>query len=131
MNFRVALGFGLSMLLAGCSYHYELEAVEKNGRILFQPKDEHGTGCFSDFKVTNETGEVVWELDAGQYLPPPCDNKLPVIYGVIPRDMKERVKAAPLQAGILYKIEAWDGDSYSGAFRFRQGVVVENISERR
>ena len=27
------------------------------------------------------------------------------------------------------KVEGWDGDSYSGAFRFRQGIVVDNIKQ--
>lgn len=130
MNCRFALCFALPMLLIGCSYHYELEAVERNGRIAFEPKDDEGTGCLSDLKVTTGTGGLVWEVDAGEYLPPPCDNKFPVIYGTVPAGMNERVKAVPLRAGILYRVEAWDGDRYSGAFRFRQGILV-NINERR
>ncbi len=128
MKVRLAVCFVASMLLVGCSYHYPLEAVERNGRIAFEPKDDHGTGCFADFKVTSEAGEVVWEVDAGQYLPPPCENKLPLIYGVVPEGMQERVRAAPMRSGVLYRIEAWDGDSYSGAFRFGQGIV-QNIEE--
>ena len=45
----------------------------------------------------------------------------------VPHDMTERVKAKPLAAGVTYRVEGWDGDSYSGAFRFRKGVVVENV----
>jgi hypothetical protein len=130
MKFRLALGFALSMLVAGCSFHYELEAVVRDGRLLFQPKDHQGTGCFSDFTIRSETGEVVWEVGAGQYLSPPCDNRLPVIYGVVPAGMEERVRAEPLRDGVLYRIEAWDGDSYSGAFWLRQGMVV-NVYARR
>ncbi|MGH6782497.1 MAG: hypothetical protein ACREB5_10385, partial [Sphingomonadaceae bacterium] len=100
-------------------------------RIAFEAKGSRGTGCFSNFRIISGTGEVVWSLDAGAYLPPPCDNKLPVIYGAVPTGMHERVKATPLRAGVLYRIEAWDGDTYSGAFRFRQSIVIENIDERR
>lgn len=130
MRARFVLCLGL-ILLAACSYHYELKAVERNGRIIFEPKDDRGTGCFSDFNVTAESGEVTWDFIVGQYLPPPCKNELPVIYGRVPAGANERVKAAPLRPGILYKVEAWDGDSYSGAFRFREGVVVENIDNPR
>lgn len=93
------------------------------------PEKDKGTGCFSDFKVTGDTGEVVWELDAGQYLPPPCESKFPIIYASVPRGMIEKVKAQPLRADVLYKVEGWDGDSYSGAFRFRQSIVVDNVKE--
>jgi hypothetical protein len=118
------------MLLAGCSYHYQLQVVERNGWVAFEAEGDQGTGCFSDLKVTSEAGEVVWELDAGQYLPTPCENKLPLRYGVVPGGMQERVKAVPLRAGVLYRIEAWDGDSYSGAFRLGRGLI-ENLEERR
>ncbi len=126
---RLAVTLSLALALTGCSYHYDLKAVELNGRIAFVPKKDKGTGCFSDFKVSNDAGEVVWELDAGQYLPPPCGSKFPIIYASVPHGMTEKVKAQPLRAGALYKVEGWDGDSYSGAFRFRRGVVIDNIED--
>jgi hypothetical protein len=43
--------------------------------------------------------------------------------------MMERVKAKPLLAGVTYKVEGWDGDNYSGAFRFRQGILVDNVKD--
>ena len=119
----------LPLVLTSCSYHYDLKAVELNGRIAFIPLKDKGSGCFADFKVTSETGEVVWELAASQYLPPPCQTDFPVVYGAVPHDMAERVKAKPLTAGVIYRVEGWDGDSYSGAFRFRQGIVVDNVKQ--
>jgi hypothetical protein len=121
----------LTVALTGCSYHYNLKAVELNGRIAFVPVKEKGTGCFADFKVTSETGEVVWELATSEYLPAPCQSDFPIIYGTAPHNMSERVKAKPLRAGLTYRLEGWDGDSYSGAFRFHEGIVVENIREAR
>jgi hypothetical protein len=124
-----AFAFSLALALTGCSYHYDLKVVELNGRIAFVPEKDKGTGCFSYFKVTSDVGEVVWEWDAGQYLPPPCESKFPILYASVPHGMTEKVKAQPLRAGVLYKVEGWDGDNYSGAFQFRQGIVIENVEE--
>lgn len=123
----------IAMLLAttSCSYHYAIAAVEQAGKIVFLPKDEKGTGCFSDFSVQAEGGPVVWELSIGRYLPPPCDNKFPITYGAVPAGMTEKVKAVPLQAGTIYVIEGWDGDSYSGRFRFKRSIVIDNLPEQR
>lgn len=129
MRVRLAVCFFVCTVVGGCSYHYQLEAVERDGRLVFEAKGDHGTGCFADFKVTSEAGEVVWDIDAGRYLPPPCENRLPITYGVVPEGMLERVRAAPLRVGVLYRIEAWDADGYSGAFRFGRDIV-ENIEER-
>lgn len=131
MRSYFAAGVVLLGVLTGCSYHYDLKAVEMDGTIAFVPKADRGTGCFSDFRVETEAREVVWALDAGQYLPPPCDNKFPIRYGSVPHGMVEKVKAKPLKAGMLYRLQGWDGDSYAGAFRFRQGIVVGNADERR
>lgn len=118
----------LALILAGCSYHYDLRAVVLNGKIAFVPRDEKSTGCISDFNVTTETGEVVWELDAGRYLPPPCVNRFPIVYGSVPQGMVEKVPAKPLRAGMLYKVEGWDGDTYSGAFHFHEGIVIDDFA---
>lgn len=128
MHRRVFIAF-LTCALTGCSYHYDLKAIELNGRIAFVPLKDKGSGCFADFKVTSDTGEVVWKLDAGQYLSSPCDSDFPVVYGAAPRAMTEKIKAKPLKVGVTYKVEGWDGDSYSGTFRFRQGIVVDNIKQ--
>ena len=117
----------LTLALSGCSYHYGLQAVALEGRVAFVPQKAKNTGCFSEFKVTGEAGEVIWELEAGQYLPPPCENKFPIIYGSAPRGMTETVKARPLRDGVLYRAEGWDGDSYSGAFRVRGRAGVDNL----
>jgi len=131
MSVRLGVSLSFLMLVAGCSFDYELQAVERSGRIAFEPKDDQGTGCLWDFTVTSETGEVVWRLDGGTYQPPPCDNKLPILYGVVPAGMKELVHALPLRAGVLYRIEGLDGDHYHGAFRFKQAIIVENLGEQR
>jgi hypothetical protein len=100
-----------------------------NGRIVFVPEEEKGTGCFSHFYVMDEADELVWKVDAGRYLPPPCEDKFPIVYGSVPKGMNETVKAQPLRAGVLYKVEGWDGDAYSGAFRFHQGIIVDNVDD--
>jgi hypothetical protein len=126
-RFKACVTSALALSLIGCSYHYDLKAVELNGKIAFVPAKDKGSGCLANFKVTSEAGEVVWDLTAGQYFSPPCQSDFPIVYGSVPRNMRERVKAEPLRAGILYKLEGWDGDRYSGAFRFRQGIVVDNV----
>jgi hypothetical protein len=117
------------LALVGCSYHYDLKAIELGGKIAFMPEKEKGTGCFSYFYVTNEAGELVWKLDAGRYLPPPCEDMFPIVYGSVPNGMTDTVPAQPLRAGVLYKVDGWDGDAYSGAFRFRQGIIIVNVDE--
>lgn len=120
-----------ALALTACSYHYGLKVVELDGKIAFVAMDDQGTGCFSDFAVTDNAGQIVWKVDAAQYLPPPCEDKFPIVYGVTPRGMTERMAAQPLRPGALYKVEGWDGDSYSGAFRFRQGRIIENVETVR
>lgn len=119
----------LPLALFGCSYHYDLKAIELNGRIAFVPVKDKSSGCFYHFTVTSETGQVVWDLYAGQYLPPPCQSDFPVVYGTVPHDMNEHVKAKPLIPGVTYKVEGSDGGFYSGAFRFGQGIIVDNVKE--
>ncbi|CAA9515882.1 MAG: hypothetical protein AVDCRST_MAG31-1279 [uncultured Sphingomonas sp.] len=131
MRLPLSVGMSLALALTGCSYHYDLRAVELNGTIAFVPVKDKGTGCFSRFTVESDEGEIVWEVMAGQYLPPPCESRFPILYASPPPGMTEKVKAKPLRAGVLYKIEGWDGDSYSGAFRFRQGIVIQNVENAR
>ena len=131
MQWKPASAVLSALVLTACSYHFDLKVVELDGKIIFLAMDDQGTGCFSDFSVTNDAGQVMWHVEAAQYLPPPCDDKLPITYGVIPGGMTERVAAQPLRPEVLYKVEGWDGDSYSGAFRFRQERVIENIEADR
>jgi hypothetical protein len=125
MNLRVATFLTLPLLLAGCSFHYGLKAVERNGNIAFEPADDQGTGCLANLRVTTEAGAVMWELDAG-YFPPPCKSQFPVAYGIVPPGMTESVKAVPLRRGVRYDVKAWDGDGYSGTFRLHGGDL-ENL----
>jgi hypothetical protein len=131
MHHRALALFAVSLLTASCSYHYTIAAVERAGAIVFEPRDDKGTGCFSDFSVAINDGPVVWKLRVDKYLAPPCQSKFPITYGVKPAGMFEEVKAAPLQPGMTYKVEGWDGDSYSGLFRLEQGITIENLSEQR
>lgn len=117
--------------MAGCSYNYEIVATERSGVIVFGPAKETGTGCFSDFSVKDQAGAVMWKVTTEKYLPPPCDSKFPIIYGVKPHGMTEEVKPLPLQVGTAYRVEGWDGDTYSGTFRFKRGIIVENMPEPR
>lgn len=126
----VWLSVALALSLSGCVYEYEIDAVELEGNIAFVPGKHKGTGCLNSFKVTSETGEVVWEIDSGRYLPPPCKTRFPVFYASIPSGFTEKVAAEPLKPGVLYNVEAWDGDMYSGAFRFRQGIIIENVDNK-
>lgn len=131
MHHRAMALLAASLLITGCSYHYAIVAVERAGAIIFYAKDEKGTGCFSDFSVAVEDGPVVWKLSVDRYLAPPCQSKFPITYGVKPAGMSEKVKAAPLQPGTTYKVRGWDGDSYSGLFRIKQGITIENLPEQR
>jgi hypothetical protein len=121
----------VALTLQGCSYHYDLRAVFKEGKVTIVPKKDKGTGCLWMFTVTNDKGQVVWELDGGPYRPSPCDNKFPITYGQVPSGMKERIKAQPLQPGITYRVEASDGDGYSGSFRLRRVLVIDEAPEQR
>jgi hypothetical protein len=73
----------------------------------------------------------MWDLYADAYTPPPCQSRLPVVYGVVPAGMRVRVKAKVLVPNTDYVVDGWDGDSYRGAFRFRQGIAVDNIDYQR
>jgi hypothetical protein len=115
------------LTLASCSYSYILEAVEHDGKIIFQPKDDKGTGCLTSFAIRSPSGEIMWELDSGSYTPRPCQSVLPVVYAVVPKNMTEKVKAKTLKAGVTYAIEGWDGDNYRGSFSFRQAILVQNF----
>jgi len=123
----------LSVLLAaaGCSYSYTLKAEDQDGRIVFVPeiKDgrNQGTGCFASFVVETLAGEVMWEWSTKGYKDPPCQNLLPVTYGVLPAGVDEITRAKPLKLGVVYALAAWDGDSYHGTFRLRQGVIADNL----
>jgi len=123
--------FASALATAGCSYHYDIVAVEQFGAIVFEPAKDTGSGCFVEFSVKDQKGNVMWEVASGKYLPPPCDSKFPITYGATPQGMTERVKPVPLQTGITYRAEGWDGDNYSGAFRLRRGVIVDNMTEQR
>lgn len=81
--------------------------------------------------LTDDKGQVVWDLDGGPYRPLPCINKFPVTYGQVPSGMKERVKARPLQPGAIYRIEASDGDGYSGSFRLRRVLMIDELENQR
>jgi hypothetical protein len=129
MNLRLAQCLLLPTVLMGCSYRYEVKATERNGKIVFEPEKDRGSGCLSNFEVKDQNGKLVWKIDAGEYLPPPCVDKFPLVYGVVPKGMAEPVHAEPLRAGVRYRIDAWDGDTYFGAFKFRAGIVVENIDQ--
>jgi hypothetical protein len=117
--------------ITGCSYDYQIVAVERSGAIVFEPAKETGSGCFFDFSVRDPKGTVMWRVTAGKYLPPPCDSKFPIVYGVKPEGMAEEVKPLSLQAGITYRAVGWDGDNYTGTFRFKRGILVENMPKRR
>ncbi|MBV9529138.1 hypothetical protein [Sphingomonas sp.] len=131
MRSRLIALLPLSVALYGCSYHYDLRAVFQDGRVTVVPKNDKGTGCLWMFTVTSDQGRVVWDVDGGAYSPPPCDDKFPITYGQVPSGMKERVRAQPLQPGVTYRIEASDGDSYSGSFRLRRVLVIDEVSEQR
>lgn len=123
------MAVGLSLTLTACTRQYDLQAIELNGAIAFLPRENHGTGCLSDFKVMSASGQEVWVLDGGQYHSPPCQNRFPIVYGTVPKGMEEVTKAQPLRPGATYKLLAWDGDGYTGAFRFHTGIVIDNLAK--
>jgi hypothetical protein len=121
-----------TLLLGGCSYGYTLKAEAKDGKVTFTPEPtsgrrSQGTGCLSSFTVKTKGGETVWEWGSEKYTPSPCQNLLPVTYGVVPGGLQEATKAKPLRLGVEYVVEAWDGNSYTGSFRLEQGVYAENL----
>lgn len=116
------------LLLVGCSYFYELEAVVRDGRVAFVPKDgDGGTGCLDDFSVSDADGRIVWHVSAPHYIPPPCESRFPIVYSVVPAGMTEKVKPAALRAGLVYTVSGSDGDAYDGSFRYRRTIEVENL----
>lgn len=131
MRSRLMALLPLSVAVYGCSYHYELRAVFQDGKVTIVPANDTGTGCLWRFTVTSDQGHVVWGVEGGAYSPPPCDNKFPITYGQVPSGMKERVRAQPLHLGVTYHVEASDGDSYSGSFRLRRVLVIDQVSEQR
>ena len=121
-----------ALLLGGCSYGYTLKADTHDGKVIFTPelstsRRSQGRGCFANFTVKTKAGETVWEWGSDKYAPGPCQNLLPVTYGVAPAGLKEATRAKPLQLGVDYVIEAWDGDSYTGSFRLQRGIYAENL----
>ena len=125
---RAKLLMCLSFLPAlSCSNLYDMIAVEHDSTFAFQPKDDKGSGCLSDFSVSDNSGAVVWRISTETYIPPPCENRFPIVYGIVPKGMNEEITPAQLKPGTTYKMHAWDGDGYSGSFRFRRGLIIENL----
>jgi hypothetical protein len=131
MRTRLVAVLPVAFALFGCSYHYDLRAVFQDGKVTIIPEKNKGTGCLWMFTVTDDKGQVVWDLDGGPYRPPPCESKFPIKYGQVPSAMKERVKSRPLQPGVTYRVEASDGDGYSGSFRLRRVLVIDEVPEQR
>jgi hypothetical protein len=58
------------------------------------------------------------------------DAKIPIDYGVTPRDMKELISPKPLVEGVIYMVQAYMGAGDIGAnsgqnFMIKNGTVVE------
>ena len=131
MRSRLFAILPFALALFGCTYHYDLRAVFQNGKVTIVPKKDMGTGCLWTFTVSDDKGQVVWDVDGGPYRLPPCDNKFPITYGQVPSGMRERVKAQPLHPGVVYRVEASDGDGYSGSFRLRRVLMIDEVEGRR
>lgn len=117
----------LTLVVAGCSRSYPVEAVFIGGKLHFVV-DEKLNGCLNDFTVESEAGEVFWAID-GEFRSSPCEDNFPLAYGVVPRGMTTLSPAKPLKAGVLYKVGGSDGDRYYGAFRYRRTLVITNSPE--
>lgn len=126
---------GLAVLaLGGCSADYPLKAVVKSGKLYFDGADRHWffgrTGfCPSYFAVQTQSGETVWRIK-NDLSPADCE-LFPVEYGIAPKGGITVVPAQPLRSGELYVLHGTGGDSYHGAFRYRERrlVSVENDPE--
>ena len=125
------LGF-TAVLISGCSYGYTLKAEMRDGHVYFvvepAPHKPPPGGCLDDFTVKAPTGEVMWAWKADSYIRPPCRSDLPLAYGVIPAGRRELTKAKPLKLGVVYSVVGWAGDAYSGSFRLKQAIVVDNFT---
>ena len=120
--------------LSGCIADYPLKAFVKDGKVYF---DGAGwdwflgrTGfCPKYFSVQSQSGETVWRIEPNHQI---AECKLfPVAYGIAPEDWGSVVSAKPLKSGELYLLKGQGGDSYHGAFRYRErrAVSVENDAE--
>jgi hypothetical protein len=134
MKWSTSFAVLTSLLLTGCSADYPLKAVFTDGKLYFVGAKKDWffgrTGfCPSYFSVREQSGKTVWRIET-DLSPSECE-LFPVVYGVAPKGWKTVVRAALLKSGELYVLNGQGGDSYHGAFRYRERRVlsVENEPE--
>lgn len=123
---RCALILGL-LSLTGCSYSYPVDAFFLDGKLHFRATEKLN-GCLNDFSVVSETGETMWAIE-GPFRTGPCQDSFPLAYGIAPSELKTRLAAKPLKAGVRYRIEGSDGDRYYGSFQYRRALIITNMPE--
>jgi hypothetical protein len=117
--------------LVGCSADYPLKALFKDGKLYFDGAKKDWffgyTGfCPRYFSVRAQSGETVWRIETD--LSPSECQLFPVAYGIAPKGWRHVVPAKPLKSNQLYVLNGRGGDTYHGAFRYRERRVfsVEN-----
>lgn len=134
----------LPLLLAGCSYVYDIRAVAIGGRLAFVPAD----GDY-DCAVSIDVG-VEAAGRAPRAVPAPGDDRLlvvnggvywstrdrrgdcsidfPIRYGADGPAATSRVAAKILRVGVPYSVSTWGGGAYgSGCFRITAERRIENL----
>jgi hypothetical protein len=134
----------LPLLLAGCSYAYEIRAVAIGGRLAFVPADGD-YGCAVSIDVGVEAGGR-----APRAVPAPGDDRLlvvnggvhwstrdrrgdcsmdfPIRYGADGRAATAQVAAKILRVDVPYSVNTWGEGAYgSGCFRITAERRIENL----
>lgn len=141
--------FACLLVLGGCSYGYEIEAVMIDGRLAFRPTPEAGdrAKCVSRVEVMpveyapfdEREAHAAWArktyawLDHGGH---DCADGFPVFYGAALKGVGEggalRVEVEPkaLRVGVIYSVNITAGATGHGygRFRVRADGTVENLS---
>ncbi|HUD89994.1 hypothetical protein [Sphingobium sp.] len=150
MRFCIACCFLL--LLIGCSYVYELQAIVLDGRLAFivSPSSQRSADCIRSIDVSAETnvratptfGDDRQLVKNGSFWQQAtaieaCLNPFPVIYGTSLKgepfsyngQQIRAVRAKPLQVGVIYQVQTSGSGSGGGVGRFRilPNRRVENL----
>ncbi len=141
---RLAATAAAALLLAGCSYHYDVRAVSVGGRLAFVSADED-----YDCAVSIHVG-VDARGSAPRAVPAPGDDRqlvvnggaywwtgirrgdcamdFPIRYGADGPAATTLVAAKILRADVPYAVNTWGEGAYgSGCFRIAADRRIENL----
>lgn len=113
----------LALALGGCSYLYNIEAIVRDGKVVFvvEGATPQSPVCVRSFGVRREQPrQTVWGENIAYE--DPCENKFPVTYGIPfkgrPLIEGRSMPASPLQVGVTYSVHATTGANGYGSGRF-------------